>query len=343
MNNNFIITTTNNIDNGTINKYIDTICTNVVVGTNIFSDFAASFTDFFGGRSNSYQQKLESIYEEATEKLKRKAARMGANAIVGFRVDFDEISGKDKSMFMVSVSGTACVVVFNNNNVEVKESTDTRLVSNVNLNKEIKRIEIINTVKNGEGIGDKEIEFLVENPQEEIIEELLDRYISYSNRNDSQEKAKNISYILSAYPHEIIIPFVYEKYKTNKYNALSVFIKQFNLFDAKNILDICDIDIHLAISLLSCEREYYSEEEIILMDKIIQKLDDVPNIGKIEIVKSGMFGKDQEKYICPDGHKNPADAMYCENIGCGKNIKGLIYQEVKFIDEFKSRVKAFGK
>ena len=59
MNTDFIITTTNNIEYGTIQKYINTVCSNVVVGTNIFSDFAASITDFFGGRSASYQKKLE--------------------------------------------------------------------------------------------------------------------------------------------------------------------------------------------------------------------------------------------------------------------------------------------
>ena len=108
------MSTTNTIEGCPIKKYIDTICSNIVIGTNIFSDFAASFTDFFGGRSDSYRRKLEIIYSEASKALKQKALNMGANAIVGFKVDFDEISGKDKSMFMVSVSGTACIVEVKN-------------------------------------------------------------------------------------------------------------------------------------------------------------------------------------------------------------------------------------
>ena len=48
-----IITTTNNIDGAEITSYIRLVSTNVVIGTNFFSDFAASFTDFFGGRSNT--------------------------------------------------------------------------------------------------------------------------------------------------------------------------------------------------------------------------------------------------------------------------------------------------
>mgnify|MGYP000373425860 CR=1 FL=1 len=86
-----------------------------MIGTNIFSDFAASFTDFFGGRSDSYRRKLEIIYGEASKALKQKALNLGANAnLLVSEVDFDEISGKDKSMFMVSVSGTACIIEMNN-------------------------------------------------------------------------------------------------------------------------------------------------------------------------------------------------------------------------------------
>lgn len=55
-----------------------------------FSDFAASFTDFFGGRSGTYQNKLELIYNEATKELKEKAEALGANAIIGFKIDFDK-------------------------------------------------------------------------------------------------------------------------------------------------------------------------------------------------------------------------------------------------------------
>ena len=114
--NDFIITVTNNIEGCPIERYINSICTNVVVGTNIFSDFSAALTDFFGGFSGSYKKKLELIYNEATKELKKKAKELGANAIVGFNIDFDEISGSGKSMFMVSASGTACIVKYKNEN-----------------------------------------------------------------------------------------------------------------------------------------------------------------------------------------------------------------------------------
>lgn len=102
-----VITTTNNIENRVVKEYINVVCSNIVIGANIFSDIAASFTDFFGGRSESYQSKLKLIYDEVTRDLIDKASSLGANAILGFHVDFDEVSGGGKSMFMVSASGTA--------------------------------------------------------------------------------------------------------------------------------------------------------------------------------------------------------------------------------------------
>ena len=92
MRDNFIITVTNNIEGCPIEKYLESICANVVIGTNIFSDIAASFSDFFGGHSGSYKSKLELIYNEASKELKKKAIKLGANAIVGFSVDFDVYS-----------------------------------------------------------------------------------------------------------------------------------------------------------------------------------------------------------------------------------------------------------
>lgn len=102
-----IITTTNNIEGYSIRRYLGVVNANVVIGTNLFSDLAASLTDVFGGRSESYKNKLTLIYDEVMKELSGKAESYHADAIVGLHVDFDEVSGGGKSMFMVSASGTA--------------------------------------------------------------------------------------------------------------------------------------------------------------------------------------------------------------------------------------------
>lgn len=102
-----IITSTNDIKNYKITQYLGMINVNIVIGTNFFSDFFASFSDVFGGYSSSYQSKLDKIYNDAITELSKKAEYKRADAIVGVHFDFDELSGKGKSMFMVTAYGTA--------------------------------------------------------------------------------------------------------------------------------------------------------------------------------------------------------------------------------------------
>ena len=102
-----IITTTSNIEGARIVEYLDLISVNVVIGTNFFSDWMASVTDIFGGKSSTYQRKLDDVYEAAFKKIEKRAEKLGADAVVGLKMDFGEVSGKDKSMFMVSAIGTA--------------------------------------------------------------------------------------------------------------------------------------------------------------------------------------------------------------------------------------------
>lgn len=67
MHSDILTTTTNSIDSAIIEKYIGLISTNVVVGTNFFSDFGAAITDIFGDLSDAYQNKLQKIYNVGIE------------------------------------------------------------------------------------------------------------------------------------------------------------------------------------------------------------------------------------------------------------------------------------
>lgn len=330
MKNRFIITTTDTIENCPIKKYIDTICSNIVIGTNIFSDFAASFTDFFGGRSDSYKRKLEIIYNEASKELKQKAINLGANAIVGFKVDFDEISGKDKSMFMVSVSGTACIIEKNEENTQ-EENTHSQ-ISSMELQKEVQRRYIVSQIKSGSSIYGGWVEFLLENPQTEIIESLINRYLSLDINYNAEEVA-NIKQIISVIPANNIIPFVY---KHSEHKKIRDLINKYYLFDSGSIYETIKERIHDGIALLSATKEYYNANDLQGMKKILEYLNNLPNTGNIESVKGGLFSKsNEEKFVCENGHKNPSDSLFCEK--CGINIKGLSEDEMKIIDSLKEK------
>ncbi|MDH2925366.1 uncharacterized protein YbjQ (UPF0145 family) [Nicoletella semolina] len=101
-----IITTTNNIEGKEIIDYKGLVFGEVVSGANIFRDFFASITDIIGGRSRTYESKLNASRQNALKELENEAKKLGANAVVGVSLDYQSMGG-NKSMFIVVATGTA--------------------------------------------------------------------------------------------------------------------------------------------------------------------------------------------------------------------------------------------
>ena len=104
-----IITTTPNIEGHPIKEYKGLVTGETIIGANFLKDFLAGITDFFGGRSSSYEAVLAKAKDVALREMQDRAAAMGANAIVGIDLDY-EVMGKENSMLMVTSSGTAVVI-----------------------------------------------------------------------------------------------------------------------------------------------------------------------------------------------------------------------------------------
>jgi uncharacterized protein YbjQ (UPF0145 family) len=104
-----ISTTTNNIEGKRIIEYKGIVFGEVVSGVNFIKDFAAGLSNFFGGRSKSYEGELIEARENAIREMEMRASRLGANAVVGVRIDY-EVLGQGGNMLMVTASGTAVVI-----------------------------------------------------------------------------------------------------------------------------------------------------------------------------------------------------------------------------------------
>ncbi len=104
-----IITTTPSIEGKAIVEYKGVIFGEVVSGVDFVKDFAAGLTNFFGGRSGSYEGELIEARQSAINEMERRAISLGANAIVGVDLDY-EVLGQGGNMIMVTASGTAVVV-----------------------------------------------------------------------------------------------------------------------------------------------------------------------------------------------------------------------------------------
>ena len=101
-----ILTTTPSVEGRTITAYHGIVFGEVISGVNFVKDLTAGLSNFFGGRSGTYEDELLSARTQALAELEQRAQILGADAVVGIDVDY-EVLGADNGMLMVTVSGTA--------------------------------------------------------------------------------------------------------------------------------------------------------------------------------------------------------------------------------------------
>ncbi len=104
-----LLSTTPTIEGRRILEYKGVVTGETIVGANVLKDFMASLSDFFGGRSGTYEKVLREAKESAMHEMEERAMELGANAVVGIDLDYETI-GQGGSMLMVTCSGTAVVI-----------------------------------------------------------------------------------------------------------------------------------------------------------------------------------------------------------------------------------------
>ena len=107
MNEEIRIFTTPILDGIRIKEYKGFVIVRNVRAINIIRDIFTSLRDIIGGRSESYEDVMKDMQDEVLSEAKAEAGRLGANAIVGFHIDYDNIGSKRNSLLMASGQGTA--------------------------------------------------------------------------------------------------------------------------------------------------------------------------------------------------------------------------------------------
>ena len=105
-----IITTTNTVPGMEIVEYKGLATGEVVAGINVIKDIGAGIRNLFGGRVQGYEDEIIQARTEALKELEARAEAMGANAVIGVRIDFDALGSNGNNMLLVTVTGTAVVV-----------------------------------------------------------------------------------------------------------------------------------------------------------------------------------------------------------------------------------------
>ncbi len=122
---------------------------------------------------------MTTLYNEAIEQIKLAAYEIGANCILGLRIDMDEISGKGKSMFMLTAIGTAVVLDKEKSGPDVVDITPQKF-ENISVHKiatlPIKK-SIIKEAETDKLVPDDETwGFITSNQVDEVFPYILKEY-----------------------------------------------------------------------------------------------------------------------------------------------------------------------
>jgi len=336
-----LVLTTSSFDGLKVKKYLKPVSAHVVAGTNLFSDFFASFSDVFGGRSGTYQKQLTTLYNEAIERVKYAAYEIGANCIVGLNIDLDEISGKGKSMFMLTAVGTAVIL-----EKEVAEKA-TLPMSNEKL--ENVGVDKINLLRSKKAIIEKAISssltlnddtwrFITSNQVDEVFPFLLKKYsevIAYEQTSSegSEKFYKLLVSYIDSLPERKKLELLYNGIKEqNEQMAfkLTGIIKELNLFDYNRCMELLKSDNFQtqkrAIRVVTYDKPFYSKQDKQDLQTIRDFLQTTfEERGKRIMKKQLLSSKEKEVWTCECSKTNDMDT-YCS--GCGQDIYGFKQTEV---------------
>ena len=82
-----ILSTTGAVDGKPVREYKGIVFGETIIGANIFKDFLAGIRDIIGGRSGAYEKVLMEARETSLREMQDRAAQLGANAVIGIKVD----------------------------------------------------------------------------------------------------------------------------------------------------------------------------------------------------------------------------------------------------------------
>lgn len=317
-----LVTTTSSVDGSAVKTYIKPISAHIVAGTNLFSDWGAAFSDVFGGRSKSYQRQLTSIYDEAINSLKRSAIEVGANCILGLKVDLDEISGKGKSMFMITATGTAVVIDSSVARNAIEEKTGSISIDRMTVlrkKKDLMELAVSNKLKLDEETWD----FITNNGVEEIARPIIE--VTRTNYVDIPESREalhnNLCRYLMSIPEETRTSLLYEvltdSSMANFWPRTIKIINELAVHDPEQLsvmLTSSKMSIrHNALQVVAVDKTYFSVEDIPVYDRLVKLIEENVKTTCEYTTQKKLLSKEKEVWVCrPCRTKNDMENDYCE-------------------------------
>ena len=102
-----ILTSSNTLENKTIIDYKGLVTGESLIGANIYKDIFSGVRDVVEGRTTAYEEELGKARGIAFKSMKEKAESLGANAIIGLKISYDNLGGTMGNTILVTAYGTA--------------------------------------------------------------------------------------------------------------------------------------------------------------------------------------------------------------------------------------------
>lgn len=338
-----LVITTSSAEGLKIKKHLKPVSAHIVAGTNLFSDFLGGLTDVFGGRSSSYQKQLSSLYNEAIEKIKHNAHEIGGNCVIGLSIDMDEISGKGKSMFMLTAIGTA-VIIESDEKINSLSNTNEKFenIGVDRINNLRQRKNIIKRAESGELYYDDETwSFITSNQVDEIFPFLLHKYRDAIENFQSMQDTYNlfnkhfISYIDALEENEKTI-LLYAKIESEDNQQVALYlskvIKELNLYDyEKNMSLLKNSDFKkqkIGLRISTYDKSFYDKIDIENLNQIKSFIHSTfKERGEKTTKKQLLSSKEKDVWNCECGNKANEIGQYCGT--CDNDIFGFKETEMK--------------
>lgn len=298
----------------------------------------------FGGRSQSYQKQLTSLYNEAIERIKYAAYEIGSNCIIGLKIDMDEISGKGKSMFMLTAIGTAIVLE--------KELTENTLSSKTEEKFENVGVDRINTLRTKKAtiekanndtlqLDDDVWSFITANQVYELFPFLLNKLMEAIERDKgtgATEASGKFNELLISFidslPEHKKIDILYSTIKDEQ-NGQIVFklceiVDELNLFDFSKIMELLKSNNFKTqkrgIRLATFDKPYFNKQDKQDLQTIrLYIRSTFSERGMRTTKKQLLSSKEKEVWTCECGKVNDIGSN-CS--GCGQDIYGFKQFEI---------------
>lgn len=105
-----LITTTGSVDGRKVVEYKGIVTAQVFMGVNLFRDIFSGLRDIVRGRSKAMEKEFNKAKELLLRELSIEAVNIGANAVIGLKIDFEDVGKVSGNAFMLLGTGTGVII-----------------------------------------------------------------------------------------------------------------------------------------------------------------------------------------------------------------------------------------